>query len=115
MPIIKSAIKRVRQTATRTKRNNITKQKFRELTKKFLELIKDKKTAEATKLYPQVQKAIDMAAKKNLLHKNNAARKKSQLAKMLGQKASKAAPKTAKKEEAPKVEKKKVTKKEETK
>jgi len=99
MPIIKSAIKRVRQTATRTQRNNVVKRQFRELIKKFLELIKEKNFTEATKLYPQVQKSIDMATKKNILHKNTAARKKSQLVKMI-QADSKPA-KEAKAEEKP--------------
>ncbi len=106
MPIIKSAIKRVRSSEKRRKRNLITKDRYKELVKEFLKLIEGKKTAEAEKLFPQVQKAIDMATKKNLLQKNNAARKKSQLAKMMagGGKttAKKVAP--AKKEEV-KVEK----------
>lgn len=49
------------------------------------------KIAEAQKLFPQVQKALDLAAKKNILHKNNIARKKSRLSKLI---AGKTAPKT---------------------
>lgn len=95
MPIIKSAIKRVRLEARRQKRNTITKNRFKELVKEFVKLINDGKTDEATKLFPQVQKALDMAAKKNLLHKNNVARKKSSLAKMLAAPAAKAEAKPA--------------------
>ncbi len=84
MPIIKSAIKRVRIEARRQKRNTITKNRYRELIKEFTALVADGKTDEATKLFPLVQKSLDMAVKKNLLHKNNVARKKSNLAKMLG-------------------------------
>ena len=73
----------MRQTTRRTQRNAITKRRFRELTKQFLSLIEEKKLEDAAKLFPQVQKAIDLAAKKNILHKNNAARKKSSLAKMI--------------------------------
>jgi small subunit ribosomal protein S20 len=86
MPIIKSAIKRVRIEARRQKRNTITKNRFKELIKEFTSLIDGGKIDEATKLFPTVQKSLDMAVKKNLLHKNNVARKKSNLAKMLGNK-----------------------------
>jgi len=83
MPIIKSAIKRVRQTATRTRRNQIAKRKFKDLSKRFLKLVSEKKTADAEKLFPEVQKSIDLLAKRNSIHKNNAARKKSRFAKMI--------------------------------
>lgn len=83
MPIIKSAIKRVRQEATRRKRNSVVKNKYKSLTKDFLELIANGKKKEAQKLFPTLQKAIDMAAKKNQIHNRNAARKKSRLSKML--------------------------------
>lgn len=84
MPIIKSAIKRVRLESRRTKRNLITKNQYKALIKDFTKLVDEKKLKEAGELFPLVQKSIDMAAKKNQLHKNNAARKKSSLAKMLG-------------------------------
>jgi small subunit ribosomal protein S20 len=83
MPIIQSAIKRVRQTEKRRKRNLITKDRYRTLTKEFLSLVQADKKSEAANLFPGLQKAIDMATKKNILHKNNAARKKSRLAKMI--------------------------------
>ena len=87
MPIIKSAIKQMRQNQTRRKRNEITKRQYRLLVKEFLILVHDKKMDEAKKLFPQVQKAIDMAAKKNILAKNNAARKKSRLSKLINTEA----------------------------
>ena len=83
MPIIKSAIKRVRIEARRQKRNVITKDTYKALIKEFTSLVNHDKMDEATKLFPSVQKSLDMAVKKNLLHKNNVARKKSNLAKML--------------------------------
>ncbi len=83
MPIIKSSIKRVKVAEKRQKRNIITKKKYKELIKKFIKLIGEDKIKEAQDLLPRVQKTVDMATKKNLLHKNNAARKKSQLAKMV--------------------------------
>ncbi len=89
MPIIKSAIKRVRQQERRRQRNLITTRKYRTLVKEFTALVDGGKIPEATKLYPQVQKAIDMAVKKKMLHQNTAGRKKSQLAKMINPKADK--------------------------
>ena len=92
MPIIRSAIKRVRNTERRRKRNLITKDQYKQLIKSFLILIADKNGAEAQKLFPQVQKSIDMAAKKNIIHKRNAANKKSRLAKMIKSVDKKAVP-----------------------
>ncbi len=83
MPIIKSAIKRVRQEDRRQKRNLVVSRRYKELMKEFLKLIEEGKKKEAQALFPQLQKSIDMAAKKNLIHKRNASRKKSVLVKQL--------------------------------
>ena len=82
MPIIKSAIKRVRQSDKRRQRNLITQRKYKALVKEFETLIATGKKADAEKMLPQVQKAIDLAAKKNILHKNTAGRIKSRLMKL---------------------------------
>ncbi|MBT3349088.1 30S ribosomal protein S20 [bacterium] len=104
MPIIKSAIKRMHQTKRRTQKNVIVKKGLKETLKKFLGLIAEKKMTEATKLLPEVQKRIDLAVKKNLMHANKAARQKSQFAKMITKTPAKkvAAPATEKKEPAAK-------------
>lgn len=104
MPIIKSAIKRVRQQERRQKRNLITKNVYKDLIKKFLSFVENKKIAEAQKLLPQVQKAIDMAVKKNLLHSNTAGRKKSRLMKMVSVKKEGTTKETQKKTESAKAE-----------
>lgn len=88
MPIIKSAQKRVRIESRRRKRNLVTKDQYKGLIKEFLLLVEAGKTAEAAQLFPQVQRAIDMAAKKNQLHKNTAGRKKAGLAKMIAKEAA---------------------------
>jgi small subunit ribosomal protein S20 len=93
MPIIKSAIKRMRQTKVKSLRNSITKKLLKETLKSFISLVEAGENAEAIKLYPVVQKKIDLAVKKNLWHANKAARVKSRYAKML-----KADAKPAKKE-----------------
>lgn len=74
MPIIKSAIKRMRQTLTRRARNVTTKRNLRTALKAF----SADKTAENLS---KSQSEIDKAVKKNLMPKNTAARKKAQLAK----------------------------------
>lgn len=81
MPIIKSAKKRVRQTAEATKRNTVTKRRLRDALKSFQAAIKGGKSAEISKAKSQADSALDTAAKKNIMHKNKAARKKAQIAK----------------------------------
>ena len=71
------------------------------LVKEFETLIAAGKTAEAQKLFPQVQKAIDLSSKKNILHKNTAGRLKSRLSKLMDGKKTTKAP--AKKEEVKEV------------
>jgi ribosomal protein S20 len=65
----------------------------------------------AAKILPKVVSSIDTCTKKNLLHKNNAARKKSRLQKMLNNK-DKAVIKPVKAEKSAKKEAKKTAKKE---
>ena len=79
MPITKSAIKALRQSAKHRERNVSFKRRMKEAIKTLRELIRDKKNAEALKKLPALFKLIDTSAKKNLIHKNNAARKKSRL------------------------------------
>ena len=102
MPIIKSAIKRVRQTERRTARNVIRKRALKTTLKNFIALIDEKKFAEATKLLPTVQKSIDLAVKNNLWHAHKGARIKSQYAKMLPKTTSKTTPTTEAKSAAEK-------------
>ena len=83
MPIIKSAIKRVRSTKRRTARNVITKRLLSEIIKVFTDFIAKKSFLEAQKLFPELQKRIDLAVKKNIWHRNKGNRKKSQFARML--------------------------------
>lgn len=74
MPIIKSAIKKVRKDKTRTARN-----KKREITLKSL--IKKARTTKAASDLQAVFSALDKAAKVHLIHPNKAARLKSRLSK----------------------------------
>jgi small subunit ribosomal protein S20 len=77
MPIIKSAKKRVRVTKKNTARNVKTKRNLKTALKSFHASLTGKKDTGA---HSKAQSAIDVAAKKGLVHKNKAARKKKQLA-----------------------------------
>jgi len=79
MPIIKSAVKRMHQTAKRKARNQVTKRNLREESKVFAAAIAAKDTKKAGEALKKVQSALDVAVKKNVLEKNTAARKLSQL------------------------------------
>lgn len=82
MPNIKSAIKRVEVTKTKTTKNTIKKSALKTAIKKCSEVI-EKKDASASDVLIATVKSIDKAAAKNILHKNTAARRKSRLAKAL--------------------------------
>ncbi|MCD6528585.1 30S ribosomal protein S20 [bacterium] len=83
MPVSKSAKKALRQNIRRRAINLRRKRKMKELIKKFEKLILENKKEEAKKLLPLVYKAIDKAAKRKVIKKNTASRKKSRLAKLI--------------------------------
>lgn len=97
MPIIKSAKKRVKVNAKAATRNAKTKRTLREAVKAFQTALTSGKNVDEA--HKKANSAIDTAAKKNVIHKNKAARKKAQLstaAKKAGVKSTaKAAPKKA--------------------
>ena len=74
MPIIKSAIKRAKQTLVRRSRNQTTKKDIKSALKAF----QAKPTAASLS---EVQSAINTAVKKNVLNPRTAARRKAQLSK----------------------------------
>lgn len=83
MPLIKSAIKRAKQTPVRQARRKPVKSLMKTMVTKLELAVKEGKKDEALKLIPAAQKAIDMASKQHIIHKNNAARKKSKIAKLV--------------------------------
>lgn len=83
MPIIHSAQKQLRQNEKHRLRNNHFRDLFRESRVRFERLVKATDVAGATADFPKLQKIIDTLSKKNIIHKNNAARKKSRFAGML--------------------------------
>jgi len=82
MPILKSAKKRVRQNEVARVRNHARSSRMRSLYKNLIKWFSSGETKKAESFFDAAQKEIDMCAKNNLIHKNNAARKKSRLAKL---------------------------------
>lgn len=90
MPNIKSAKKRVVVTEKKNTQNKMIKSAVKTAIKKYNAVLAAGDAAEAEKLLPETVSVIDSAVSKGILHKNNAANKKSALAKRLN--ALKAAP-----------------------
>ncbi len=85
MPITKSAKKALRQSHRRRAQNLIKKEAYKRLVKEIKKHVTSGKMKEAEKLLPQLYKALDKAAKTNVIKKNKAARLKSRLTKLLQQ------------------------------
>ena len=82
-PVIRKAEKQARQAKTREARNRVFRNEMRSLIKLFKQYIQTKHADKASKIFPQVVSSIDTCFKKNLIHRNNAANKKSGLQKAL--------------------------------
>ena len=76
----KSALKRVRQTAKLTAHNRSMRADLRTVIKKFRLLQESGNIEKARDAYTDVQKNIDKAITKGILHKRTGARYKSRLA-----------------------------------
>ncbi len=85
MPIIESAKKRVRSSERKEKVNRQWKDKVKNSIKDFENLIEENEVEKAREQLNETKSIIDKAVKNNILHKNNAARKKSRLTKMLNE------------------------------
>ena len=79
----KSAIKRNRQTVTRTVRNRAEKSRIKTIRKKTIAAIESGNKDEASKASSEFASALDKAAKRNLIHPNKAANLKSKTAKAI--------------------------------
>jgi len=82
LPNIKSAIKRVKVNKTKALKNSMRRSALKTSIKKAKASIENNE-ATVAQSFTEAVKAIDKAAAKNLIHKNTAARRKSQLAKAL--------------------------------
>jgi len=87
----RSAAKQARSSLRKQANNKSIKSRLHTLEKKFLAAVTDKKTDDANALYRLLSSALDKAAKTQVIHRNNASRKKSRLSARLKTVASKAA------------------------
>ena len=93
MPHLKSAKKRLRQNAKRRDHNRATKKALKKQLKAVFEVGADKQgTVETLKKEALAAvKKLDKAAARRVIHRNTAARKKSQIARLINAKAAPAA------------------------
>ncbi len=82
MPITQSAKKAVRGSLRKKAFNDSRKRAMKEIIKKIEKIVKTDK-AEAVKMIPSAFAIIDKAAQKKVIKKNNAARKKSRLSRLV--------------------------------
>jgi small subunit ribosomal protein S20 len=87
MPNIKSAKKRVKVISVKTLKNKMAKSNLKTTIKKFKAAVESGDKEAAKTAYTAAVKAVDQAVGKGLLHKNNAAHKKSQYTLMLNKMA----------------------------
>jgi len=81
MPIIKSAMKRVRQQAKRRSRNLQVKRAIHQDVRAFTDAVGAKDTAAVPETLRAAISEIDRAVKKGTIHRNTAARRKASLQK----------------------------------
>lgn len=81
----KSAIKRIRQNEKRRVRNRVFRGRARTFVKQARTAIEAGKAEDARSATMVAVSALDKAAEKGIIHKNNAARRKSRLMKQLAQ------------------------------
>jgi small subunit ribosomal protein S20 len=78
---IKSQIKRIKTNAKRTERNKAVKSELRTWVRKFREAADSGDKDAAAEALKLASKKLDKAASKGVIHKNQAANKKSAMAK----------------------------------
>jgi len=111
VPIKKSAIKRAKQNIVRRDKNRDLKKSFRLNVKNIIKSLKTTEPKEVEKMLPEAYKALDKASKNGVIHKNNAARRKSRLMKKVNDALkNKTGVEAEKKETKPKITKPKVKK-----
>ena len=79
MPNIKSAKKRVLVAEARNARNKAERSAMKTAVKKFEAAVASGNREQADSAYKAAVKSVDQGVKKGILHKNNAARKKSSM------------------------------------
>lgn len=87
MPVTSSAIKKARQDKKARAHNRVLRDAHKRAAKKVRLLAEAGETKKADQALKEAHSKIDKAAKKNIIHKNNAARRKSKLAELVAEKA----------------------------
>jgi small subunit ribosomal protein S20 len=77
---IKSQLKRIKTNRAATERNKAIKSEFKTAIRKFREAADDGKTDEAKEALQVASVKLDKAVSKGVIHKNQAANKKSSMA-----------------------------------
>jgi len=88
LPNIKSAAKRARQNIKREQRNRRVKSMVKTAIRHFEESLQGENLEEARIKLNSAVRRIDKAAARGIIHKNNAARKKSRLNRLLNNKTA---------------------------
>ncbi len=83
MPLLKHAIKKMKQDVKKNRRNNVYRNRLVTRMKDLEKAVHDKEADKLPELLKAVYSIIDTAQKKNLIKKNNAARKKSRMARLV--------------------------------
>jgi small subunit ribosomal protein S20 len=83
MANIKSQIKRNRQNLARHERNKAVRSRLKTFSKRFAQAVEAGDREAAEEAFRTTSRALDKAATKGVIHKNNAANKKSRMAKKL--------------------------------
>lgn len=83
MPITQSAKKALRQNLRRRQRNIKKKEAYKKTVKDYRGLIAAKRFDEAKVALPKMYKALDKAAKTNVIEKRKASRLKSRLSQLI--------------------------------
>ncbi len=83
MANIKSQIKRNRQNEMRRRRNRSVRSFIKTRTRRFHEAVAAEDPAAASAAFDALQKALDQAAAKGVIHRNKASNRKARLARRL--------------------------------
>jgi len=83
MPNTKSAIKAMKQSLKRHKKNLVKKDAYKKAVKEVRKLVVDGKKKEASEAFKKAMSTMDKAVKTNVINKNKSSRLKSRLAKAI--------------------------------
>lgn len=83
MPVTSSAIKKDKQDKKARQRNRVIRDDYKKASKNVRNLVKAGDLKKAKEALTEAYSKLDIAAKKNVLHKNNASRRKSRLSNLI--------------------------------